>query len=177
MFVCGGGCLGCSGPSLPPLPTHPGPLPRWRPLRNCRVSEHRKIEVVVKVFVGGCLPYPSRLSAPVTLTLSLSRRAGEGICPIASPVFAMVSRRGEGDSPSHPPFCPPSARPPLGSRFRGNDGGGGLRVRLVVVYRAPPVCPPREPPLSFGHFPRERGKPWCFAMVSPSGRGDSSLAG
>ena len=29
----------------------------------------------------------------------------------------------------------------------------------------------RDPPLSFGHFPRERGKPWRFAKVSPSGRG------
>ncbi len=33
----------------------------------------------------GCLPYPSHLSAPVTLTLTLSRRAGEGIFP--SPPF------------------------------------------------------------------------------------------
>ena len=36
----------------------------------------------------GCLPYPSHLSAPVTLTLTLSRRAGEGNPRFAA---AMVS--------------------------------------------------------------------------------------
>ena len=30
---------------------------------------------------------------------------------------------------------------------------------------------PRMPPLSFGHFPRERGKPWSFAKVSWKGEG------
>ncbi len=44
---------------------------------------------VVVVWVSGVLPYPARLSAPVTLTLALSRRAGEGICVIASRVFAV----------------------------------------------------------------------------------------
>ena len=37
---------------------------------------------------GGWLPCPALLSAPVTLTLALSRRAGEGICS------ATLSRRG-----------------------------------------------------------------------------------
>ncbi len=36
--------------------------------------------VVVGASVGGVLPYPAHLS-PVTLTLTLSRRAGEGSCP------------------------------------------------------------------------------------------------
>ncbi len=33
--------------------------------------------------VVGCLGCPSRLSSPVTLTLALSRRAGEGRAPLA----------------------------------------------------------------------------------------------
>ena len=57
---------------------------RGRLLENRRVCEHREIYVVAKVFVGGCLPCPSRLSTPVTLTLALSRRAGEGIFPSPS---------------------------------------------------------------------------------------------
>ncbi len=31
-----------------------------------------------------CLPYPSLLSAPVTLTLTLSRQAGEGNLPLTT---------------------------------------------------------------------------------------------
>ena len=45
--------------------------------------------------VVGVLRYPAHLSTPVTLTLALSRRAGEGIYPIASPgsvVFNPLSR-------------------------------------------------------------------------------------
>ena len=76
--------------------------------------------------------------------------------------------------------------------------GIGRDLGLVVGWRTPPLgrpghphpdpLPPRDlctthmdgycwrlssrdPPLSFGHFPRERGKPWYFAKVSPSGRG------
>ncbi len=33
----------------------------------------------------GCLGCPARLSAPVTLTLALSRQAGEGISPPPPP--------------------------------------------------------------------------------------------
>ena len=54
-------------------------------------------------FVGDVLPYPALLSAPVTLTLALSRRAGEGICPIAHPVLRVFKSRGVGllrDCPS-----------------------------------------------------------------------------
>ena len=62
------------------------------------------------VCVDSCLPYPSRLSTPVTLTLALSRRAGEGSPPL--PVL------------------------PLGGGFRvGLVVCGGLRPRWA--YPAP----------------------------------------
>ena len=41
-------------------------------------------QMVVRVCVGSGLPYPTHLSTPVTLTLTLSRRAGEGKPLIAS---------------------------------------------------------------------------------------------
>ena len=39
----------------------------------------------------GCWGIPSRLSAPVALTLALSRRAGEGMCPWSMEVLVGVS--------------------------------------------------------------------------------------
>ena len=36
---------------------------------------------------------------------------------------------------------------------------------------------PSAPPLSFGHFPRERGKPYGFATVSAKGEGISIHGG
>ncbi len=52
--------------------------------------------MVVDDWVSGVLPYPSPLSTPITLTLALSRRAGEGKRVAAVHGFAMVSReRGE----------------------------------------------------------------------------------
>ena len=42
------------------------------------------------VGVVGCLGSPARLSSPVTLTLALSRRAGEGISFIAGEVLVGV---------------------------------------------------------------------------------------
>ena len=63
-------------------------------------------------FGVGCLGYPALLSAPVTLTLALSRQAGEG------------TRR-----------APPPPLPPLGSRFRGNDGGSAVMTYLGVFNR------------------------------------------
>ena len=62
---------------------------------------------VVVVWVGGVLPSSACLSAPVTLTLALSRRAGEGICVIASRVFALPL---------------PFSAPRLGFCFRGDEG-------------------------------------------------------
>ena len=47
----------------------------------------------VGVYIGCFLPCPAHLSAPVTLTLTLSRRAGEGIYPAALHCFAVVSQR------------------------------------------------------------------------------------
>ncbi len=94
----------------------------------------------VGVWVGGGLPYPSLLSTPVTLTLALSRRAGEGTYPTASPGFAIVSFGGY----------------PRVFRFRWNDGLGmtgvrcSLRVWVLVVWgfplrrAAPPFIPPRR---------------------------------
>ena len=38
--------------------------------------------MMVEASVGGDYPYPALLSAPVTLTLALSRRVGEGLRPI-----------------------------------------------------------------------------------------------
>ena len=35
----------------------------------------------------------------------------------------------------------------------------------------------QRPPLSFGHFPRERGNPDSFAKVSGQGRGEGAVAG
>ena len=49
--------------------------------------------MLVGVFVGGVLPYPARLSAPVTLTLTLSRRAGEGKNESCSATFQREDRR------------------------------------------------------------------------------------
>ncbi len=63
-------------------------------------------ETILSVVSGDdsidCLPYPSPSFRPVTLTLSLSRRAGEGIClptppeypPLASLAHAYASQRG-----------------------------------------------------------------------------------
>ena len=81
---------------------------------------------------GGCLPCPALLSAPVTLTLTLSRRAGEGIPlpPLPSILGFPLSGDGvewlfagwgvfvfaKGASPLHPPltslrlFAPPYVR-------------------------------------------------------------------
>ena len=83
--------------------------------------------VLVLGCVGGCLGFPSRLSAPVTLTLALSRRAGEG--------------------------NPSSALPPLGSRVRGNDGGC-LGDCAGGDHHAPhfPVPSPRPSPAVDGCF-------------------------
>ena len=136
-----------------------------RLLRNCRVFEHRKIDVVAKECVGGCLPYPSRLSTPVTLTLALSRGAGEGSCPTVSPGFAMVSPSGIFAQPvwtgivgvcrSAIPLCPsdispasggnPSPRPPraltLALSRPTREGITGL-VSLVLRRRGLCRCRP-----------------------------------
>ena len=48
-------------------------------LRFLRVVHERPLGGgLVSGWGGGCLPCPALLSAPVTLTLALSRRAGEG---------------------------------------------------------------------------------------------------
>ena len=69
--------------------------------------------VVVYVWDGSCLGYPALLSSPVTLTLALSRRAGEGTSlrpspTRASPAVASLPRpltystKGQGESQTRP---------------------------------------------------------------------------
>ncbi len=101
-------------------------------------------------YVVGCLPCPARLSAPVTLTLTLSRPAGEGISFIVGDGFDWRKRLwvkcvvfGLGGSGLEFPASAGIPRCPLG-RF-------GLPRPLRFAKGA-------WPPLSFGHFPRERGK-------------------
>ena len=130
---------------------------------------------------GGRMPCAALLSASVTLTLALSRRAGAGETMIAMIfndwndgcwLFGIASGfeglRDEGGwgSPSGPssPACPARcARAPFATK-----GAGGSQT-----------CPCRWPPLSFGHFPRERGKPGHPALPLDSGcrRNDESVAG
>ena len=101
--------------------------------------------MVVDDCVSGVLPYPSRLSTPVTLTLALSRRAGEGIRPIASPGFAKVSPRGSFAQPvstgivgvcrSAIPLCPSDISPASGGNpgvlQRSRRAGEGERVAAL----------------------------------------------
>ena len=136
------------------------PHPRWRPLRNCRVSEHWKIDVVVQVFVGGCLPCPALLSAPVALTLALSRRAGEGIRPVASPGFAMLSLGGIFAQLSSEAFVALSRRcGPLCPSDVSPASGGNPGV----------LCPSDVSSLDFvlfgGGNPVARPQPWVPASV------------
>ena len=65
-----------------------------RPLQNSLERRWKGFEVVVEDCVSGILPRPSFLSAPVTLTLTLSCRAGEGKRVAVLHGFAMVSRSG-----------------------------------------------------------------------------------
>ena len=51
---------------------------------------------MVEDCVSGVLPYPSLLSTPVTLTLALSRRVGEGKHVAALHGFALVSLSKKG---------------------------------------------------------------------------------
>ena len=69
-----------SGPSLP-LALTPGPSPAQRERGDVSIAWNGFgwcLGALVLGWRGGCLPYPALLSAPVTLTLTLSRRAGEG---------------------------------------------------------------------------------------------------
>ena len=89
---------------------------------------------------GGCLPYPALLSAPVTLTLALSRRAGEGI-PL--------------------PPLPSVLHPPLHIASLGFVRGPPYaEAKGVRAGRRPRPCRPLRAPFVLRTFPPRAGETW-----------------
>ena len=175
---CGGGWGSASGPSRP-LALAPVIAPRWGEgvcwwaegdsaggLGSLSFCEGRFASfAVVGPFSNG--PYGWRFWC--------SRTGSGGGVGIA------VWGVGIG-SPSGPssPACPaPFGRAPFATKgaeappFRPAPSPGGVLCTICMDgYCWRPSS--RDPPFSFGHFPRERGKPWRFAKVPRWGEGDFS---